>query len=141
MRNAPSVSYLVGRSAFLGGLTVGVGVLGMTAVVLVITYGNLSAGLLLFPVWLVWALAAWRMRSRQVHGRLTWSAKESEWSWSSAAYLHGVGLSRVERVYDLQAWILLRLHNPDGARIWVWAERQRDPVHWDALRRALRAHA
>lgn len=64
-----------------------------------------------------------------------------EWVWSSAAYLEGVTLRRVERVYDLQAWMLLRLHNPDGARIWAWVERSADLRCWDDLRRALVAHA
>ena len=63
------------------------------------------------------------------------------WSWASEAYREGVELKRVERVYDLQRAMLLRLHNPDGARTWIWVERLAEPSRWLDLRRALLAHA
>ena len=42
---------------------------------------------------------------------------------------------------DLQRAMLLRLHNPDGARTWIWVERLAEPSRWLDLRRALLAHA
>jgi hypothetical protein len=125
----------------------------MTASVLALYVGlgwwALGSGL----AWVVWGIAVARSWKRQPQGRLTWTPSKEHsvdparrpavgsWSWFSAAYLGGVALHRVERVYDLQAWMLLRLHNPDGARIWVWVERGSDPARWDDLRRALWAHA
>lgn len=155
MRSAPSVTYPVGRSVFLGVLLVVSGAVGLAGLLLGLFYRTqASSG---WPVlvggWTLWAavaLLAWR---RQAGGQLSWNpshrrsgdqspeATAGEWVWSSAAYLEGVTLQRVERVYDLQAWMLLRLHNPDGARIWAWVERSRDVRRWDDLRRALVAHA
>jgi len=155
MRSAPSVTYPVGRSAFLGALLLGAGVAGLVALVLGLTYrSQAQAGwLMAMGVWVLWvvmAVLAWR---RQPGGCLSWKAAQGraggvpseaspgQWVWSSAAYLEGVTLKRVERVYDLQAWMLLRLHNPDGARTWAWAERSQDTRRWCDLRRALMAHA
>lgn len=155
MRSAPSVSYPVGRSAFLAALLTGAGLLSLLALLLYLfdTPQVSAGGWGLLAAWTGWAgvaVVAWR---RQACGRLSWHASSrrageqmpgtsgGEWVWSSAAYLEGVTLQRVERVYDLQAWMLLRLHNPDGARIWAWVERSGDLRCWDDLRRALVAHA
>ena len=152
MHSAPSVTFPVGRSAFLGGLLAGSGVLGMLAVfadmVCCRGAGAASAGLL----WCGWAATGVWAWTRQPQGRLSWRAGDSRtletgaraaghWSWVSGAYREGVALLRVERVYDLQGVMLLRLHNADGARTWVWVERRSDPARWQDLRRALVAHA
>ncbi|MGM9427984.1 hypothetical protein [Hydrogenophaga sp. MI9] len=155
MRSAPSVTYPVGRSAFLAALLAGAGVAGLVALVLGLTYrSQASPGWWVatgaWTLWVVIAGFAWR---RQPGGCLSWKAAQGrsggvpsevshgDWVWSSAAYLEGVTLKRVERVYDLQAWMLLRLHNPDGARLWAWVERSQDVRRWGDLRRALIAHA
>lgn len=153
MHSAPSVTYPVGRSVFLARLSFGIAGLGLLAVALCVVYGAWSPAALLGLAWCGWAVVAWRSWTRQAQGHLVWRASGDQrrdadspagggaWSWSSAAYQEGVGLRRVERVYDLQVWVLLCLHNPDGARTWVWAERRSDPLRWDDLRRALCAHA
>jgi hypothetical protein len=152
MRSAPSVTYPVGRSVLLMRLLLVVGVLCMAASVLAFSFGlgwwALAGGL----AWVVWVMTVTRAWQRQPQGRLAWEPSTvravdpalrtvaGHWSWFSAAYLGGVVLQRVERVHDLQAWMLLRLHNPDGARTWVWVERGSDPDRWDDLRRALWLH-
>ena len=152
MRSAPSVTYPVGRSVLFRRLLLVVGALGVAALVLAFVFGLgwwvLAGGL----AWVIWGMTAMRTWQRQPLGRLAWVPSTEHavdpalrtvvghWSWSSAAYLGGVVLQRVERVHDLQAWMLLRLYNPDGARTWVWVERGSDPDRWDALRRALWAH-
>lgn len=153
MRSAPSVTYPVGRSVLWLGLLMVAGFLGMVALVLGAFYDLGFWGLLGSIAWLIWGVAGIQAWRRQPQGRLAWvpfrghgletslPPSAGHWSWSSAAYLEGVVLRRVERVHDLQAWMLLRLHNPDGARTWVWVERRSDPDRWDDLRRALWAHA
>lgn len=154
MRSAPSVSYPVGRSVLLSRLLWLLGFLGLVAVSLGALYGTAFGALVSAVAWAAWGglmTVVWR---RQPQGRLAWAASRQphavdplrpaqagNWSWFSSAYLEGVVLQRVERVHDLQAWMLLRLHNPDGARTWVWVERRSDPVRWDDLRRALWSHA
>jgi hypothetical protein len=139
MHSAPSVSYPVGRSVVLAGLLAAAAALGMVAVFAGVAYlswaGAATAGL----AWCGWVASSLWAWGRQPHGQLSWRA--GTWSWVSEAYREGVGLLRVERVYDLQGAILLRLHNADGARTWVWVERRGDPARWHDLRRALIAHA
>jgi hypothetical protein len=153
MRTAPSVRYPVGRSVFWGGLLGVLSALGLVAVVLGARYGGVESGATVGAVWILWlvgAVLAWR---RQPQGSLHWQPPAGVavpdpglpgaggWSWSSAAYREGVSLLRVERVYDFQITVLLRLHNPDGATSWAWVERRADPARWSDLRRALWAHA
>lgn len=155
MRSAPSVSYPVGRSSFLGRLLLVLAVAGLAALLLALAYGTgMTVGWwLAVTTWACWLVLAWGAWRRQPGGRLAWKASggradkgglagsAGDWVWSSGAYLEGVTLARVERIYDLQACMLLRLHNPDGARIWAWVERSHDESHWSDLRRALVAHA
>lgn len=153
MRSAPSVRYPVGRSLFCGSLLIATGVLGLVAVLLGWHHGGGASGGMVAVVWLLWltgSVAAWR---RQPQGVLLWrppgdpgaldkdALPDDGWFWSSAAYREGVALRRVERVYDFQAAMLLRLYNPDGASSWAWVERRSDPPRWSDLRRALWAHA
>lgn len=152
MHSAPSVSYPVGRSVFLGGGFVGTATLGVMAVLAGLAHLSRADAATVGLVWCGWAaccLWAWR---HQPQGRLSWRSgggrssdpgepAAGHWSWVSGAYREGVALLRVELVYDLQGAMLLRLHNADGARTWVWVERGGDPARWPALRRALIAHA
>lgn len=152
MRSAPSVTYPVGRSVLFLRLLVVVGALGTVAAVWVITCGQGLWALAGGVAWVGWVSGAMQAWFRQPQGRLAWTvsaehpvdpahrAVAGSWSWFSAAYVGGVVLQRVERVHDLQTWMLLRLHNPDGARTWVWVERTSDPQRWDDLRRALWSH-
>lgn len=152
MRSAPSVSYPVGRSALFLRLLVAAGALGMATAALALAYGLGGWALFGGVMWVVWVIVVTQVWRGQPQGRLAWTASmerpvapthravAGNWSWFSAAYVGGVVLQRVERVHDLQAWMLLRLHNPDGARTWVWVERDSDPDRWDDLRRALWSH-
>lgn len=151
MHNAPSVTYPVGRSVWYARLMGGVAVLGLLGVVLGGVYGSWRAALVCGPVWGLWLAAALWARRRLPQGKLSWLPDRVEpdgplgapgvWSWASGAYRQGVALKRVERVYDLQRAVLLRLHNPDGACTWIWVERSTEPGRWLDLRRALVAHA
>jgi hypothetical protein len=151
MRNAPSVTYPVGRSAFCARLLFGVAAMGLLGVLMSVIYGTWRTTLTTSVAWCVWgtvALWAWR---RMPRGQLVWHSDRVQpegpqgvqgvWSWASEAYQEGVALKQVERVYDLQLAMLLRLRNPDGARTWVWVERVAEPARWLELRRALLAHA
>jgi hypothetical protein len=104
-------------------------------------------GMLLCLTWGAIAVLSWR---HSPVGRLQWNAVATSvddlfkglgaWWWHSTAYQDGVALLRVERMQDFQHWILLRFHNPDGARTWVWVTRASDPQRWDDSRRALVSH-
>ena len=151
MRSAPSVTYPVGRCAFYALLLITTGCLCLSLLagsLSVVPWWSAVFGSLLWLMWGAVAAVSWR---HSPVGRLQWDAKattvddllkrDGAWFWHSTAYQDGVALLRVERVQDLQRWMLLRLHNPDGARTWVWVARASDPQRWDALRRAVVAHA
>ena len=63
-----------------------------------------------------------------------------QWRWTSPAWRRGTPIVQIEWAWDLQTVVLLRLHNPDGLRWWVWLAQDNCPEDWDALRRALKAH-
>jgi hypothetical protein len=142
--------YPVGRCSFYAWLLVALACLGLLVMawsVRMVPSWRLAWGVSLWLVWGAVALASWR---HSPVGRLQWDAmaapiadrsdRGGAWLWHSAAYQDGVGLLRVEQVQDFQRWMLLRLHNPDGARTWVWVGRVSDPQRWDDLRRAVVAH-
>jgi hypothetical protein len=150
MRSAPSVVYPAGRCAFYAGLLAVWGLTGLALLIWVAHRLPLETWMAGSALWLMWATVAAVSWRRSPTGRLQWDASATRladpsqpagaWLWHSAAYRDGVILSRVERVQDLQRWMLLRLHNPDGARTWVWVEGARDPDRWSDLRRAVVAH-
>jgi hypothetical protein len=150
MRSAPSVIYPVGRCLFYAGLLSVLGCVSLMLWVLVRPQSYLELVVLGAMLWMMWATLAAISWWRTPTGRLQWNASAADpsvhapsagaWSWHSSAYRDGVTLLRVERVQDFQRWMLLRLHNPDGAATWVWVERMRDPPRWDDLRRAVLAH-
>jgi len=157
MRNAPTVLYPVGRCAFYARLLVGLGALGLTALLAAGWYSGESAGppawrgpaaLAGAGLWLLWVVCAWWSWQHAPRGQLQWDALAASadagtqvgaWRWRSEAYQEGAVLQRVELMLDLQSRVLLRLHNPDAATSWVWLERRQDPARWDDLRRALLA--
>ncbi|WP_157538908.1 hypothetical protein [Hydrogenophaga flava] len=151
MRNAPSVTYPAGRSSFCARLMCGAGLLGLLAVLMGFIYGSWRTAVFCGVVWCVWLLLAMWTWRRMPRGKLAWQSdrvrsevplgSSGVWFWASEAYQEGVELNRVERVYDLQRAMLLRLHNPDGACTWIWVERLAEPTRWLDLRRALLAHA
>ena len=154
MRNAPSVSYPVGRCAFYGWVLLGLGASGWATFaalhVLVrlrgaapLTVVETGSGLLLCLSWA--GIAAWRWR-QSPQGRLHWDAMATSmtreasaglWRWQPAGRLRSVDLARVVKVLDLQSRCLLWILRPEGGVHWLWVERAQDPGRWDDLRRAL----
>jgi toxin CptA len=153
MHSAPAVSYPAGASSFERGLRLAVPVL---AVCVLASWAWVLDGALPAPWWVA-AVAAlvllgWgHWAARHPHpGQLAWEpaqepladrAAPGHWRWTSAAWRRGTPVVAIDWAWDLQTVVLLRLHNPDGLRWWVWLERAQAPADWDALRRALKAHA
>ncbi len=153
MRNAPSVSYLVGRCAFQGWVLLGLAGLGALALGLLwwlypalpLAWGAAGAGLLV--VWMGWALGSWWHAPK---GRLRWDAHATDvssggrpagrWSWQANGD-SAAELDRVDWVLDVQSVLLLRLHVASARDRWIWLDAGHDPAAWDHLRRALVAHA
>lgn len=150
MRNAPSVKYLVGRSSFCARLMLGIAGLGLLGVALGAGYGSFHSTWAGGVAWCAWAMVAGWAWWRQPQGQLRWEADlvrpedpqgmPGVWFWGSDASFEGVALKHVERVYDLQSTMLLRLHHPDGTDLWIWVERVVNPARWIDLRRVLMAH-
>jgi toxin CptA len=153
MHSAPAVTYPAGASSFERGLRLA---LPGLAVVLLAVWAWVLAGALPAAWWLalVAALALlgwnhWAARHPR-HGQLSWEpvhephadgSPPGHWRWTSPAWRRGTPVVLIDWAWDLQSVVLLRLHNPDGLRWWVWLERAQAPAEWEALRRALKAHA
>lgn len=153
MRNAPSVSYPVGRCAFHGCLLL---LTGLAAAVAGVLWWLLSwappgwLGGLGVGVWAIWAALALRSWRRVPTGCLQWDAHASAdtvrtgngcWRWSGSEGEPVLTLDTVQTVLDAQGVMLLRLTTPAGPCQWVWVDRARDLARWDDLRRALKGHA
>lgn len=152
MHSAPAVSYPAGALPFerrLRAVLAGLGVLVLAA------WAWALQGQLV-PAWWLAAVVAlglavwgqWLARHPR-HGELTWAPlpgprapdePAGQWRWTSPAWRRGTPVVQIEWAWDLQTVLLLRLHNPDGLRWWVWLTQDRCPADWDALRRALKAH-
>lgn len=154
MRNAPSVTYPVGRCAVQGGVLILLSGLAVLALVLLaVVWPSASAlwfwgGACVWMGWTAWALRAWWLSPV---GRLHWDAQAAAstalpgdrpggWRW------HGDGpsltdLNRVEWVLDAQTTLLLRIYPHTERARWLWLEARSDPRHWDDMRRALTNHA
>jgi toxin CptA len=151
MRNAPSVVFPVGRSAFYRWLLVLLGAISLVAWVgwwstQRAGTDKLWVGLAGIVGWGAWVACAWRSWSGSPIGHLHWDAKASRiddplrvgaWHWRRAVSDEGTPLLAVERAVDLQNRMLLCLRRADRSMLWVWVERSEDPVHWNDLRRAL----
>lgn len=154
MRNAPSVTYPVGRCAVHGKVLTLLGALGLLALALLaMLWASASAAWLWGGglAWLCWSALALRTWWRSPSASLQWDARAASasalpgervggWRW------HGAGLpvsdlERVEWVVDAQTVLLLRLKPLAAPARWVWLEARSDPVRWDDLRRALTNHA
>lgn len=150
MRCAPSVTYPVGRSPFLGRLVLALGV-GSFGVLML--WGWHASAFLHWPWWVaasawigwaVWARHAWRAEHRDA--LLEWDALApplagengpGAWFWYPDNVAAGDVLTGVKVVADWQRGMLLHLSDERGARTWVWAEERRDPVRWLDFRRAI----
>lgn len=135
MHGAPSVSYPVGRSLLEAGVVVTLALAaaaGLAGWAALAAPGTAAVLLAVMPALCAaaWALAGWwRTRPR----RLAWDGQ----GW----LLDGAALSRLDRVADLQAVLLLRCRRAGGGSDWIWAEGHADPAHWLDLRRAVYSRA
>lgn len=151
MRNAPSVSYPVGRSAFQAGVLVVLGLLGALALLLPLLWFPAVPGWVWVAgalLWLFWSGWAWLNWSRAPRGRLQWDARAlpatgtraGVWRWLAEG-APAVELQTLEWVWDAQHVVLLRPRGTGRRLPWLWLEGRREPARWDDLRRALTAHA
>lgn len=159
MHCAPSVEYPVGRSVLDTSVTLAAALVWLLVQALWAWtwgvwplpgawWGATAVGVALL------VLGRWQQR-HPVQGRLCWQAASTlppdvprgavaplrgNWIWYSVIYRYGTPVERLECVLDAQHVLLLRLHNEAGLRTLVWLQRDADPTHWPALRRALQAH-
>ncbi|NIM42608.1 hypothetical protein [Hydrogenophaga sp.] len=140
MRDAPSVSYPVGRSRFWAT------VLTALALAVVLTGAWMAstvppeAWLPLAGAGLAWMAWAARSERQQPTGLLRFSGSTGRggtWRWALDGTDEGLALQAVEAAVDLQNRMLLRLKGSSGVPAWVWVERVDAPVDWLALRRAV----
>jgi len=137
LHNAPPVFYPLGRSSFLGGLLLGLWLAGALLTLAWASLARLSGWQLMVAcaAVLLAGLAAALHWKNTPSGQLAWDGQV--WCWVSAADPAGVAGPDAAVVADLQRWLLLRLENPSGACLWLWAERRAAPERWLALRRAV----
>jgi hypothetical protein len=137
MHSAPSVSYPVGRSAFAGGVSAALALLGL----LVAAGWTMQSGFgwrqgAAFVAVLACAGLAWHGWLRSPQGVLRWDG--FAWSWEGGAE---VVPGRPELALDLQSRLLLHWRPDSGGAQWLWIARDAAPSHWDALRRAVYSRA
>jgi toxin CptA len=138
MHNAPSVSYPVGRSRFMGWLALLLWLAGLSAMLAWVPAhlrpipwptGLVLLGMAALGVWVAWVW--WR----QPCGILRWDGQH--WLWQGQALSAGAVPAVV---LDLQHVVLL--HWPSAsAGPWLWLEGRQDPQQWRALRRAVYSRA
>ena len=152
MRCAPPVMYPVGRCAFQVWLQGFVGLVSAAVCVMFLRETSFQSiepwqwrlQALLVPgllIWLAWALRSWLVSSQ---GTLHWQPAQAlsdgnvgAWSWKDQYSAEPLTLLEVERVLDLQDWMLLRSRLTTGDQRWLWVERLGSPARWGDLRRAL----
>ena len=142
MRGAPSVSFPVGRSRFVGVLALLFWGCGMALVVRAIVqapaFGWREAVLLTVASSVgAIALSAWLRSPRGVLLR-----DDDGWLWTAAAAAAGQGDGRRGTpmvALDLQQRLLVRfMDDADGAR-WLWLDRASAVERWHELRCAIHA--
>ena len=138
MHNAPTVDFPVGRSRFQGWLLIFTGLIAVLSGWLWCFQAD-SVGWrqgLFFLILLATLVEAARLWRNSPTGSLRWDGQV--WNWSSV----DASVSGVLAVHlDLQFCLVLSLRQASGVRIWLWPERRADVTRWDALRRAVFAHA
>jgi len=150
MRQAPSVSFVLGRCAPLAVMLVVAGLLPVVqGLIWWSTLSSLSGqrplvALVLVFGWL-WAMWAWRVWARWPQGQLSWvparpgldaPGAADQWRWIDAHSGREQVLQGIEVALDLQGHAFLRLRLAQGAPLWACASRSADPARWLALRRA-----
>jgi toxin CptA len=137
LHNAPPVVYPLGRSYLLGGLLLA---LWLAGVLLVLAWQGLTQSSLwrlgagLGAVLLAGMAAGIRWKNAP-QGQLAWDGEA--WRWESASYHSSLAAYELAVAADFQTCLLLRLENPAGASLWLWAEWSTLPARWLDLRRAV----
>lgn len=80
-------------------------------------------------------LAAWVGWRASAVGQVAWDGQQ--WRWQSRAYQAGSVDYDMSVAFDFQSLMLLRIHNPAHATLWLWADRGAFPQRWLDLRRAV----
>jgi toxin CptA len=135
--HAPPVVYPLGRSRLQGQLLLLLWLAGLATIGFWIAHAQAFSwrqglGLTLLALAGVAACLGWK---NSPVGQLTWDGQA--WHWESRSYQAGAADHDVSLVCDFQSLLLLRLDNPDGARLWLWAERTMFAGRWLDLRRAV----
>ena len=141
MHNAPSVSYPVGRCAFVRYFSIGLAALsGATWLSWGLLQGVSVLACLAGGVWLIACGAAWRSAQMQA-GKLTWDGQV--WCWHDSPRRDDA-LGSVQVVLDMQHTLLLRWLPSDGLpsvqKVNLWLSAASAPDFWQDLRRAVYAH-
>lgn len=144
MRSAASVRYPASRSRFQARFLLALGFLGLLAWFGTVVWLPPLGSAVYAATWLLWVVWVQRGWSRSPSGHLVWlpprSAQEKgAWRWYSVAYHQGVEVVRLRVVLDFQQALWLDLVNADGARLWLWLDRDSASMHWHRLRCAVMA--
>ena len=137
MHSAPSVSYPVGRSAFVAWLYAALVSVALLALLAWVVQSSLG-----WRQWVVLAavLASGAFAARDWRGSptgvLRWDGVD--WSWEEGG---DTAAGHPEISMDLQSRLLLRWRPESGRVRWLWLERASDASHWEALRRAVYSRA
>ena len=139
MHNAPTVSYPLGRSAWLGAPLVVLWLAGVAA--LAIWCASVDAlswrqGLDL-ALWLLLGGWSWRAWRGQVQGELSWTGMHWLLLRDPSAPCEGM----VSVQLDLQHLLLLRFTPVTGPACWLLPLRATQPQRWQDLRRAVYSRA
>ena len=139
MHNAPTVSYPLGRSAWWGLPLLGLWLAGATSMVVWCASVDalswrLGLDLLLWLVFGVWSLRAWR---GQVQGELSWTGMHWLLLRDPSAPCEGM----VSVQLDLQHLLLLRFTPVTGPACWLMLRCATQPRRWQDLRRAVYSRA
>ncbi|WP_210547162.1 hypothetical protein [Rhodoferax sp. PAMC 29310] len=136
MNSAPAVQYPVGRSVFQGyflltcslaGFLVG----GMWASATGAFLGPQIFFFIVLSAVLSLAGLAWHQTEA---GHLVWGGESWTWTVDRQSTAGAVAVH-----FDSQMLMVMTLQPEKGGPVWLWAERNSDPVRWRALRRAVYA--
>jgi toxin CptA len=135
--NAPSVVYPLGRSRFQGQILLVLWLVALATIGLWMAHAQAWGwrhGLGVLALVLAGAAALMGWKNSPV-GQLAWDGQT--WHWESRGYQAGAAEHDVSVVCDFQSFMLLRIDNPDQARLWLWAERTMFADRWLDMRRAV----